>query len=432
MTAKLKRKIKIIKHLRYIERKNAKKSFREYNYSSKRLDAINKMNQLLTYSSSVLSLLEHSQFGVKHRFTSSNANLNVPKVFCFSKNPDESIRFLRLVYSIMMDFTITNIHFNHFSCEYIGVCASTIMDIIVLEGIRLRRSKGIYTNFSGDLKNNLVSESREVDTLIKSSGLLNHLGLSKGNYHNIEKLTLIKGGDSAEVSEKTIEYINRSLYRHGYILTKLGANLFGSFVGEIVDNCSLHGGDNVAWYTLGHYSFDSENHLGKCKLCIIDFGDTIYESLKYNSNKKMLKQINHYSRKKWYSFKTVKSEETLYALFSLQQRVSRIISKNAVRGNGTVTFIDSVLKLFNTTNQNYKSIFSITSGKASILFDGKYVLKEQVFGENYSNKIIAFNDENDLSKEPDSRYVRTLNNSFPGTVISMDLYIDNKYLEGVN
>lgn len=146
----------------------------------------------------------------------------------------------------------------------------------------------------------------------------------------------------------------------------------------------------------------------------------------------MLKQINHYSRKKWYSFKTVKSEETLYALFSLQQRVSRIISKNAVRGNGTVTFIDSVLKLFNTTNQNYKSIFSITSGKASILFDGKYVLKEQVFGENYSNKIIAFNDENDLSKEPDSRYVRTLNNSFPGTVISMDLYIDNKYLEGVN
>ncbi len=66
-----------------------------------------------------------------------------------------------------------------------------------------------------------------------------------------------------------------------------------------------------------------------------------------------------------------------------------------------------------------------------ILFDGKYRLKEKSYKTGFSNKIIAFNQANDLTVEPDKKYVQTLKNSFPGTIISMDLIIDTKYLERI-
>ena len=43
-------------------------------------------------------------------------------------------------------------------------------------------------------------------------------------------------------------------------------------------------------------------------------------------------------------------------------------------------------------------------------------------------KIIAFNAENDLEKPPDRGYVHGLENSFPGTIVSIRLNLDEAYL----
>lgn len=432
MNKRYKRENQKLRHQRYKNRKVIKyRSNRRQLYYINQTEMRSQIDSFLSYSSPTLQILDSSKFALKHKYKDSVVNLNVPKVFCLSKNPDESLYFLRLIYSLMTDFRIKSIHFNHFTCEYMGVCASTIMDIIILECIKLRRSKGINIDLSGDVKNNKVSNNKEVDALVKMSGLLHHLSIYKGKVSNTEKLELFVNGSSAQVAEQSIEYINRSLSRHNVILTKEGVNHFGKFFGEIIDNCKLHGGEKAIWYTIGHYDYDTEINLGKCKLCILDFGDTIYESLK-RLDKRNLKNIDKYVKRSWFSIHSRRNEETLYTLFSLQQRVSRIYDPNVIRGNGTITYIESFLKLFNTQKPDQKSIFSITSGKCSILFDGKYKLKDKSFNEGQSNKIIAFNDDNDLEQEPDSSYVRTLKNGFPGTVISMDLYIDNKFLKGVN
>lgn len=42
---------------------------------------------------------------------------------------------------------------------------------------------------------------------------------------------------------------------------------------------------------------------------------------------------------------------------------------------------------------------------------------------------IAFNEDNDLNKKPDKKCVYNLQNKFPGTIISMELYLDRKYFE---
>ena len=43
--------------------------------------------------------------------------------------------------------------------------------------------------------------------------------------------------------------------------------------------------------------------------------------------------------------------------------------------------------------------------------------------------LIAFNEENDLSKKPDSKYVKRIDENLPGTMISMEFYLDKEYIE---
>ena len=243
----------------------------------------------------------------------------------------------------------------------------------------------------------------------------------------VECLELIKNGESSDIAEKIIDYIERSLLRHELILTKEGKNHFSHLLGEISDNCREHGGEKAKWYTLGHYFFDKRTKKGKCQLVILDFGETIYEGLKNAETQNIRNKLQDYVNEAVEKFSITETEETLYTLFSLQQRVSRVEQDDGrARGNGTVTFLDAFQKLFNGNNSSKnKSMLSITSGKCSILFDGTYTLKEQTYENGQVNKIIAFNSENRLDMPPDKKYVRTLENFFPGTVISMELYIDD-------
>ena len=389
-------------------------------------------DEIYEYSSRVLKCLKNASFSIPMDENKQKIVMVVPKVFCFSQNPDESILFLRKLYTAVTNSNIREIHFDHRNCCAMGVCASTIMDIILLQGEKWRLSVGHPLEYSGDLlSNGKISHNDEVDRLLKASGILKHLNVYDKHFKDVECLELIKGGDSSSIAESVIEYLQRSLKRHKLTLTQQGRNYFGMLLGEISDNCSQHGGDNAAWFTLGHYYRDTATGIGKCKLVILDFGNTIYEGLKTSATVAMQKKIKSYVRRSWTLFPVKVPEETLYTLFSLQQRVSRFEQKNALRGNGTITFLDAFQKIFRRDDSNLKSILSITSGKCSILFDGTYLLKETVFGKNYTNKTIAFNKDNDLKKAPDKKYVRTLTNGFPGTVISMELYIDENLISNV-
>lgn len=379
--------------------------------------------------SKVIRCLEHFHFGLGSSSEHGRVELTVPSTFCFSRDPDGATQFLRRLYSCAMNPNITEIFFDHLNCKHLGVCASTIMDIILLECKKYRAATKHPITYCGRLTSaGQVAYDEDVDTLLKASGILRHLKVSNSQFKEIEKLELIKNEESAKIAERIIEYIDKSLHRHKMELTPLGKNHFGKLLGEIADNCSQHGGKDATWYTLGHYSIDKKTGMGKCKLVIFDFGETIYKGLK-NSPPKMQKKINHYVRRARALFAQKENEETLYTLFSLQQRVSRIEQKGIVRGNGTITFIDAFQDIFETDNPEARSLLSITSGRCNILFDGTYKLKEETFGGKCRNKVIAFNKNNKLNEKPDKRYVRTMKSAFPGTVISMELYIDDALLK---
>lgn len=417
-------KLKVDRFLRRKQRKALKRQRR----SKKRKH--NKNGLASGYSSRVITCLNNAAFAFPNDRHDSIVNFKIPKIFCLSREPNASILFLRKLYGAIMDPEVRSIHFDHTKCEVLGVCASTVMDVILVEGEKWRKSINNPIMYGGVLlPRNRLSENPEVDKLLKISGIWEHLGIKHESYDEIEALKLQKDGESSEIAENVIEYINRSLHRHGLMLTNRGNNYFGKLLGEIADNCYQHGGPNATWYTLGHYSYDRESASGKCQLVILDFGRTIYEGLKMDATVSMQERIKHYVRHTRSWFQTQESEETLYTLFSLQQRASRFAAKNdSVRGNGTVVFIDAFQRLFAGNSKDRKSLLSITSGKCSILFDGTYLLNEVTYSSQYKNKIIAFNKENDLKKPPDHRYVRSINNGFPGTIISMELHINNSLI----
>ena len=382
------------------------------------------------YNSRVFEWLNDYRFAIPPSTGNKMLSMKVPRIFCFSRNPDESISFLRKLYGAILDITKDEIFFDHSKCQSIGVCASTIMDIILVEGKKWRASINKPIVYGGKLLSGFrLSETPEADKLLKVSGILEHLGISHANYQETELLSLITNGESSIIAEKVIEYINRALHRQNLTLTSLGNNYFGKLLGEIADNCAQHGGPKATWYTLGHYSYDNEKQIGICRLVILDFGQTIYDGLKNSSASSVQKRLIHYVKRTNKLFKRKEKEETLYTLFALQQRASRFASNNnAVRGNGTIVFLDAFQNLFDSEGETPKSVLSITSGKCSILFDGTYRLQECVYSGGYTNKIIAFNRENKLTIPPDRRYVRTIDNGFPGTVISIELHISDNLI----
>ena len=48
------------------------------------------------------------------------------------------------------------------------------------------------------------------------------------------------------------------------------------------------------------------------------------------------------------------------------------------------------------------------------------------------NKQISFNKEKSLDYKPDERYVKKLERYFPGTIISLNIFLDRNWLEDKN
>lgn len=354
-------------------------------------------------------------------------NIKIPKNFSLIQNPDESIEVLKEILYIGINPKVKDIYIEHQNLNNLDICASTIMDVIIME-IEKYRKEFMNSDFSigGEVKAN-----QKIAEMLEVSGILEHLDFDIEVPKHIRKLELIECGEQGVVSTKVTDYINECLNEQEFEFSRKGYDYFVSMVGEVIDNCEIHGGEFTKWYTLGHYSM--KNDIGECSLVIFNFGDTIYENLKYGKiteeTKESLEKMTKYYQKNFNNESW--SEEALWTLYSLQDGVSRFRDSkmDPDRGTGTVTFIDSFQKIGKTMNDK-KPLMSITSGKVSILFDGKYSLKASN-KKNEDRKIIAFNKENDLYKLPDKRNVRILKNGFPGTVISMNFYLDKKYLVNI-
>ncbi|MCS6110974.1 hypothetical protein FDB55_01970 [Clostridium botulinum] len=402
-----------------------RKRYKRYIYWIKKHKNKKKNKKKKKSSKSLSKFLDENKFKKKVKIHSKRRNkVRIPKIFSFIDNTEETIEVLRDIYYLGCNNRAEEIFIDYTGIETLDICASTVMDTIIMEIIRKRKKNKQNIGISGQYN----GKNHKIKAILEVSGLVKHLGFQIEMPQNIEKLDLIESKESDIVSTNVVEYIDKCLERQHFELTKKGKKFFSLLVGEVIDNCKLHGGECCKWYTLGHY-FNEENQ-GECQLVIFNYGKSIYESLKDKNTtcetKKSLEEMNK-SHKVYYS-NSLWNEEAMWTLYALQDGVSRKRDKeHPDRGTGTARFIDSFQKIGYTSKGKFPKM-SIISGNTCILFNDKYKLKDVDFNGE-SRKIIAFNEENNLYKPPDKNNIKIIKNRFPGTVISMKFYVDEKYIE---
>lgn len=388
-----------------------------------------------------LVFLREQGFCGRKKLHQPQVKIVLPKVFSLTQNPDKTLEVLRQIADIGYNNNVCDIYIDHTGCKELGIAASTIMDVILMSIEKYRKNKNIKCTIGGVIDN----ENIKVKAILAASGILKHLGFDEDKEweEKVITLDLVTGShsNSAQTATKIADYFNSCLGANNYEFTDKGYNLVGKLIGEVIDNCSMHAKiyckqlkkDYLRWYALGHYHHYDEGY-GECQLVLFNFGKTIYEGLKDSKDEyvpKILKRLTNAREIDIVDGKT--TEEVLWTLYSLQEGISRLKDEDKTHGTGTITLLDTFNSIsgINDDEENSDNTgkMSIISGKAYIKFDKKYMLSEDLYGIMKSEfKVIAFNDSNNLLKSPDYEYVRILKSSFPGTVISMQFPLDEKYI----
>lgn len=391
----------------------------------------------------VIRHLDSRKFALRKQFFGpvSCQRIDIPETFSISDNAEAAIKLLRQTYTCCKNSKIKEIIFDHSRCVNLGLSASTIMDIIVLSVEKFRNKSGRPLNFSG----NLPHDKKARDILL-ASGLPYHLkALSSINFDEdyVERFETIKGIHSLsankadETATKLTLYFNKCLKRQNMELNDEGKRLLGRILGEVISNCEIHGGDLSTWYTQGHYQIEEDHSYGEMQLLFLNLGESIYEGLKNNSTSEETKQkLVHiidiqkkYVGSQW-------DEEMIYTVLALQEGISRLRDKNIDgyegRGSGTVSMIEMFYDIGKSQN-GLKPQMSIVSGSTQIIFTDNYKMKSVEFNDDIifgtgEKQIIAFNDKNDIYLPANSKNVIKMNQYFPGTVISLKFYLDNRYI----
>lgn len=363
----------------------------------------------------------------------SKKSIDVPSDFTFFDQVDDTFKFLKTIVYMISKKSLKEIFINHCTIKEISLTASLILDLILMEtkkyveGTKNRRN----LNICGEVKKNT-----DVGILIHANGVLPHLGFKVDKDPNVRTLELLYGdcinGNTTDPASDILKYFGDCLKMQGCTLTKPGRRAFGKFLGELLDNCRLHTGKNGKWYALGFYH-NKENR-GKCHIAILTIGDTIYESLskKENVTKETHKALKNMTQKHKHSFGKKWDEEALWTWLSLQHGVSRLrdskVDKNSTRGKGTVDIMEGFQSIGKSV-EGSDSVFTIISGSTMIKFDFEKYPIEHVKINDEERRIIPFNEERSLEIRPDPNNVKKIDTFFPGTIYTMEFYIDPIYLE---
>jgi hypothetical protein len=237
----------------------------------------------------------------------------------------------------------------------------------------------------------------------------------------------------------------------GYRLRDEQMSTLVDLIAEVLGNAEEHSGrpntaSSPAWYAIGYHKRSADPAKGgECHIVLFNFGDSIFQSLNSPETSDMLKkEISNLADVHRASgfFELIAEvakgllllrtqfwkEDALWTLYALQEGVSRFRHQpgNEDRGNGTVRMIEFFRKLASS-----KPKMVILSGRTWILFDGTHSLKT-IVKDGEERKVIAFNAENDLSLPPESKYVRTLDRHFPGTLVSLKFTLRSEDLAKVS
>jgi len=369
----------------------------------------------------------------------------VPEHFSLVDQCNESYRFVFELFFILYKQTYETVIIDYSRCLQLDLDAQALMDVVIkefIDHIMLCRQSGQRTKTKSIFLTGYASP--EIKKILFSIGSFKIHKKMDVHVPNIIPYHLCIGSKSNSKDElagaekevhvtQLVDYIRDSLAVIKKTLTPEARSELCQVIGEILINAEEHSTTKNR-YSIGFFEQQPGNKddskKGIFNLVIFNFGQSIYEKFKDPDCPadrivdRMKELSSHYTEKSFFqdNFK----EETLWTLYALQEGVTSIADKK--RGNGSIRFIDSFLKLKGVgAEKDSISKLTLISGNTKITFDGEYAIQEVNKNGNKFN-ILAFNKNNNIEEKPDKKFVTFVSQYFPGTMIVAKICISENDL----
>ena len=235
------------------------------------------------------------------------------------------------------------------------------------------------------------------------------------------------------VADKFCETINGWLREHELELTQHAESSFVTAIGEALDNAERHGGPAVTdsegdWSIAGFSRLQLVDGapLLRCSVGIVSVGTTISDSLS-SAAPVVQQRIDAYVERNTPLFRARHSVEALRTVMALQDGITRVESATLNRrgGVGFMELIEAFAELGMNDRADQQSVFTIISGRTCVRVTAPYRCGER---KETGLRELWFNPDNDGMAPPSQEHVMTLNESFPGVILSACFTIDPDYL----
>lgn len=369
----------------------------------------------------------------------NNGNFLVPKEFSIVEFPKESYEFIRGVLGALITQKYNVVTIDYSVCTRLDLGAQVFFDIILKDVIkffnRCKQNKKTIPKVK-EIKGVNVRDKNVQKLLFSVGSPVIHSNKSMKFSDIIPYKLCIHdrevNGDPVKIREqkdldttKLVDYVIDCLKTLNRTLTPDKLDDLSTVIGEILINAEEHSTTKHR-FSIGYFHEINEDgkHYGVFRLSILNFGKTIYEKFKDPDcpNKEIVSKMEalskQYTKKKFFVFKGFE-EESLWTLYALQDGVTSVDpSRYKKRGNGSIQFIESFFNLKGNKKENDDfSTLAILSGNTSIVFDGSYnITTGMVNNEPY--KFMTFNNSRNIDDKPDEKFVKFVDNYFPGTSIS--------------
>lgn len=383
---------------------------------------------------------------IKSKKISKELYFLVPENFSLIDNVDKSMLFIKSLFYYRYNMN-TNIIIDLSKCKNVSMCALFVFDYVLLMILYEKDTlskKGIL-NTKINYTNYIFSDNEKVNKVFVDAGASAYNDNDSEEFKKYRqhlttiplKLFKIRAGDNGRYPNELIKYlrkkgkvdyintldqnvqsfINECLEGFGYSLNTDGERVLQKIVSEWKSNCTNHLKDFCEYFCTGSLTY--ENNLGICELVLINFGDTINESIEAEETTEIGRMtFNKVTEHQRYNSNFTK--ENGIVLASIQKRVSRLKTENNTRGTGFPQIMEFFSKL---SDDEENSKMTIISGKTQIRFAKTDYSRYNKNGEIY------FNDEKIPSVLPDMNNVKKIDNQFPGTIISIRFIFKNEYIE---
>ena len=363
--------------------------------------------------------------------------IKAPKMFSFKDDYNGCVTFFKeLISSYLYTEDVLVLDFR--KCFKSTIACFTILEVILENLYDIRNS---YNNnrFSPCIRNITALNSLKDKKTNKYLHSFLNVKMPEDQIDNSRflKLSLQSGRNrtywentKGMVTNNVVEFVNESAHAAGAVLKPKGRNALDGLLTEVIGNAEDHSSKSNFWFVDGISFAENQNDIDvvDLNLCIFNLGNSIYEGFEgtkvENSDNYSKCESLYRKHTRLFTPGNKFERESLFTLYILNEGISRLKYKDDSRGNGTMRFLESFITLgsFGEINPKFKCQLNVISGHTILTCDN-----DIRYYEEGTFKKLSLNKDHDMERLPDSDYLASYNEYFPGTILECHIYLNKDY-----